>query len=423
MRFLPKLLNKAIHKGTLALRGPDGAVQTVGGKEPGPHVAIHITEPRYDWKIPLNPELYTGEAYMDGHLIVENGDIYDLLELFFINKRNFDLTASQIYWKSLARKMRRFHQHNPVTRSRKNVQHHYDLGNAFYRLFLDDDLQYSCAYYPEGNETLEQAQLLKKRHLAAKLGLKDGQSVLDIGCGWGGLSLYLAQLADIEVTGISLSKEQLELAKARADHLGLSKRVSFKLQDYRQVDAKFDRVISVGMLEHVGVGHLDDYFLSVRDRLNETGLALIHSISSKAPPGITGPFLAKYIFPGGYSPSLSEAISSVERSGLWALDIEIWRKHYGWTLKEWRARCHAQKETIIKMYDERFFRMWDFYLAACEGAFMHGASHVFQMQLARERDAVPLSREYIGLQSQTYAEKDAQIMTQLASSTKAAFKP
>ena len=187
MRFLPKLLNKAIHKGTLALRAPDGSVQTIGGKQDGPHVAIHITEPRYDWKIPLNPELYTGEAYMGGHLIVENGDIYDLLELFFINKRNFDLTASQIYWKSVARKMRRFHQHNPITRSRKNVQHHYDLGNEFYRLFLDDDLQYSCAYFPQGDETLEQAQLLKKRHLAAKLGLEDGQSVLDIGCGWGGL--------------------------------------------------------------------------------------------------------------------------------------------------------------------------------------------------------------------------------------------
>ncbi len=422
MRFLPKLLNKAIRKGTLSLRGPDGQVETVGGKEDGPHVAIHITDKKYDWKIPLNPELYTGEAYMDGHLIVEEGDIYSLLELFFINKRNFDLTASQIYWKSFARRMRRLHQHNPIARSRKNVQHHYDLGNEFYRLFLDEDLQYSCAYYPAGGESLEQAQLLKKRHLAAKLGLEDGQTLLDIGCGWGGLSLYLAQLMDIKVTAISLSSEQLELARARAKYLDLTDKVEFKLIDYRELSGTFDRVVSVGMLEHVGVGHLDDYFLNVRDRLNENGLALIHSISSKAPPGITGPFLAKYIFPGGYSPSLSEAISSVERSGLWALDIEIWRKHYGWTLHEWRARCLANKDKITAMYDERFFRMWDFYLAACEGAFMHGASHVFQMQLARQRDAVPLTRGYIETQTDSFAHHDEAIKERLAASTKVAFE-
>jgi len=422
MRFLPKLLTKAIRKGTLSLRGPDGEVETVGGAEPGPHVAIHITDKKYDWKIPLNPELYTGEAYMDGHLIVEEGDIYSLLELFFINKRNFDLTSSQIYWKSFARKMRRLHQHNPIARSRKNVQHHYDLGNDFYRLFLDDDLQYSCAYYPEGGESLEQAQLCKKRHLAAKLGLVGGQTLLDIGCGWGGLSLYLAQLMDIKVTAISLSSEQLDLARARARYLDLTNKVDFKLIDYRELSGTFDRVVSVGMLEHVGVGHLDDYFLNVRDRLNETGLALIHSISSKAPPGITGPFLAKYIFPGGYSPSLSEAVSSVERSGLWALDIEIWRKHYGWTLHEWRARCLANKDKIIALYDARFFRMWDFYLAACEGAFMHGASHVFQMQLARQRDAVPLTRGYIETQTYGFARRDEAINERLARSTKAAFE-
>ena len=245
--------------------------------------------------------------------------------------------------------------------------------------------------------------------------------MLDIGCGWGGLSLYLAQLYDIEVTGVSLSQEQLTLAQARARHLGLQGRVTFQLMDYRELREGFDRVVSVGMLEHVGVGHLERYFLSVRDRLNDTGLALIHSISSKAPPGITGPFLAKYIFPGGYSPSLSEVFTAVEKSGLWALDVEIWRKHYGWTLKAWRERCHVEKERIVEMYDERFFRMWDFYLAACEGAFMHGASHVFQLQLARERDAVPLTRGYVETATKRFAERDREISERLALSTKQAF--
>lgn len=422
MRFLPKLLRKVIRKGTLTLRGPDGSIDEIGGHEPGPVVAIHITDAKYDWKIPLNPELYTGEAYMDGHLIIEKGDIYSFLELFFLNKRNFDLTASQIYWKTLARKLRRLHQHNPVSKSLKNVQHHYDLGNEFYKIFLDDNLQYSCGFYPEGTETLDQAQMAKMRHLASKLALEDGQTILEIGCGWGGLSLYLALLADVKIVAVSLSIKQLELARKRAVFLGVEDKVEFLLMDYRDVKGKFDRIISVGMLEHVGVGHLQEYFMTVRDRLNETGLALIHSISSKAPPGITGPFLAKYIFPGGYSPSLSETYSAIEKSGLWALDMEIWRKHYGWTLKEWRTRCNDNRETIIDMYDERFFRMWEFYLAACEGAFMHGASHVFQIQLSRERDTVPLTRGYIEQASDKYSLEDKRIGELLAASTEAAFK-
>ena len=238
----------------------------------------------------------------------------------------------------------------------------------------------------------------------------------------GGLSLYLAQLFDIEVTAVSLSEEQLKLSRSRAEHLGLQDKVRFQLMDYRELTARFDRVVSVGMLEHVGVGHLDRYFLSVRDRLNETGLALIHSISSKAPPGITGPFLAKYIFPGGYSPYLSEVFTAVEKSGLWALDVEIWRKHYGWTLRAWRERCLAEKARIVEMYDERFFRMWEFYFAACEGAFMHGASHVFQLQLARQREAVPLTRGYIETASKRFAEKDREISERLARSTERAFE-
>lgn len=425
MRFLPKLLHKVIHKGSLTLRGPDGSIDVIGGDEPGPEIAIHIIDPKYDWKIPLNPELYVGEAYMDGDLIIEQGDIYSFLELFFLNKRHFDLTASQIYWKSVARKMRRFQQRNRVKRAKKNVQHHYDLGNQFYRLFLDDDMQYSCGYfsdYRSGEQSLEAAQLAKKRHIAAKLELQKGQSVLDIGCGWGGLSLYLALVADVRVTGISLSIKQIELARKRAAFLELDKQVDFQLIDYRDIEGKFDRVVSVGMLEHVGIGYLDQYFLAVRDRLRHEGLALVHSISTKAPPGITGPFLTKYIFPGGYSPSLSEVVTAVEKSGLWSLDIEIWRKHYGWTLQAWRARCFANKDKIIDMYDERFYRMWEFYLAACEGAFMHGSSNVIQMQLSRMRDAVPLTRNYIEEKTALYLQKDAPIAARLAASTAAAFK-
>lgn len=421
MRLLPRLLKKAIRKGKLNLRGPDGEVHVIGGQEPGPEVSIEITDPSYDWKIVLNPELYAGEAYMYGALKIESGDIYSFLELFFLNKRNFDLTASQIYWKGVARKLKRFQQHNPIARARQNVKHHYDLGNELYRLFLDDDMQYSCGYYAEGVQTLEEAQLAKKRHLAAKLGLQDGQRVLEIGCGWGGLSLYLSQLADVEITAVTLSEEQIDIARARASAASLTDRVHFELCDYREVAGTFDRVISVGMLEHVGVGHLGEYFLNVRDRLNADGLALIHSISSKAPPGITGPFLAKYIFPGGYSPSLSEAITAVEHSGLWALDIEIWRKHYGHTLREWRNRCAENKAQIIKLYDETFYRMWEFYLAACEGAFMHGASHVFQMQLARHPDAAPLTRGYVEKRTAEIREKEPEFLNQLQSATDEAF--
>ncbi|GJM00324.1 MAG: cyclopropane-fatty-acyl-phospholipid synthase [Methyloligella sp.] len=421
MRLLPKLLKKAIKKGTLRLRGPKGEVHLIGGLEDGPEVSIEITDPSYDWKIVLNPELYAGEAYMHGALKIETGDIYSFLELFFLNKRSFDLTASQIYWKGVARKLKRFQQHNPIARARANVKHHYDLGNELYRLFLDEDMQYSCGYYAEGVQTLEEAQLAKKRHLAAKLGLEDGQRILEIGCGWGGLSLYLSQLADVEITAVTLSKEQIDIARARAAAASLTDRVNFKLCDYREVSGTFDRVISVGMLEHVGVGHLDEYFLNVRDRLSADGLALIHSISSKAPPGITGPFLAKYIFPGGYSPSLSEAITSVEHSGLWALDIEIWRKHYGHTLREWRMRCAENKDQIIKLYDEKFYRMWEFYLAACEGAFMHGASHVFQMQLARSPDAAPLTRGYVEERTVHIKESEPLFLGKLQDATDEAF--
>lgn len=417
MMLLPRLLRKVITKGRLTLIDPKGHTETFGGREAGPEVTLRIHRASVDWRLFLNPELHAAEAYMDGDLDVESGNIYDLLEIFFVNKRHFDKNPSQMFWNGLARKVKRIRQHNPISRSRQNVKHHYDIGNDLYRMFLDPDLQYSCGYFPSGRETLEEAQVLKKRHIAAKLGISDGQRILDIGCGWGGMALYLASIADVEVTGVTLSEEQLKIASARAEEMGLSDRVQFKLLDYRDVTETFDRIVSVGMLEHVGAHHLGEYFVNVRDRLAPNGLALIHSISSKSPPGITGPFIRKYIFPGGYSPSLSETTAAIEKTGLWITDIETWRVHYGITLREWRNRFTENRDKVREMFDERFCRMWEFYLAACEGAFHYGSAMVFQAQLGRERDSAPLHRNYIGIAEQDIAQREKEFHQQLSDTT------
>ena len=419
MKYLSKIFRSAVRDGRLTLVGTDGKEAEFGGQGPGPEVRIRLTDPCLDWKIFLNPELKAAEAVMNGQLVVEEGTIHDFIELFFVNKRQFDLNPSQIFWNGLSRKFRRFMQHNTVLNARKNVEHHYDLGNDFYRLWLGDDMQYSCGYFEAGTETLDEAQTAKKRHIAAKLALEPGQTVLDIGSGWGGMALYLAAVADVKVVGVTLAEEQLKVAQARAAHMGLSDRVEFRLQDYRTVTETFDRVVSVGMLEHVGVSHLTEYFLNVRDRLAPDGVALVHSVSSKAPPGITGPFLRKYIFPGGYSPSLSEAFLAVERSGLWTLDTEIWRVHYAHTLAAWRERFAAERETVVSMYDERFAKMWEIYLSACECAFSHGASCNFQMQLGRNRDAVPLSRGYMAEAEAALLEAEKPRLELLHASTRA----
>ncbi len=421
MKVLPRFLRQGIHKGSIKLTEPDGTVEVFDGEEPGPHLAIRITDPKFDWKLARNPELAVGEAYMDERLIIEEGDVYSLFDLYFRNKPNFDRTALQLFWQNLYRHLRRFRQHNPVTRSRANVQHHYDIGNKLYRMFLDPDMQYSCGYFPDGDETLREAQIKKKRHLAAKLRLASGQRVLDIGCGWGGLALYLASVADVEVVGITLSREQIKIAKARAKAAGLEDRVKFELVDYRELEGRFDRVISVGMLEHVGAPFLDTYFRAVRNRLSDDGLALVHSISSIEPPGVTGPFLAKYIFPGGYSPSLSEVFGAVERVGLWGLDVEVWRKHYAYTLNHWRQNCMAKRDEIVALYDERFFRMWEFYLAASEASFLVGTSHVFQMQLGREREAAPLTRDYILAASEAIASREPEFVERIETATDKVF--
>ena len=424
MRLLPKLFQKIVRRGRVTLIGPDGTVH-VAGPGDGPDVTLRIKDPSLDWKIPLSPELGFAEAYMDGKLDIESGDIHDLMKLIFANKRQFDMSPGQIVWNGASRKLRRFMQHNPVARASANAKAHYDIGNDLFRLFLDRDMQYSCAYFPNGGETLDEAQTKKKRHIAAKLALKPGQTVLDIGCGWGGLALYLASVADVKVVGVTLAEEQCRLAQARAKAAGLSDRVEFRLTDYRAVTEKFDRVVSVGMLEHVGVSHLREYFLGVRNRLDANGVALIHSISTKAPPGITSGFLRKYIFPGGYAPSLSETFAEIEKAGLWTTDTEIWRVHYARTLEEWRRRFLAARDEgrLPPAYDQRFQRMWEFYLSACEAVFDYGSSMVFQIQLARERDGVPLHRDYIGETERLYAEREPAFMERLWDSADAAFGP
>ncbi|PWW03348.1 cyclopropane-fatty-acyl-phospholipid synthase [Hoeflea marina] len=383
---------------------------------------MRFTRDGVERRIAINPELKAAEAYMDGDFVMEDSTIHDLMLVIFRNKSRFDKSPNQIFWQGIDRKLRRLYQNNSLSRAIGNVQSHYDIGDDIYRLFLDKDMQYSCAYFPTGNETLEQAQTAKKRHLAAKLQLKDGQRLLDIGCGWGGLALYMAHVAKVEVVGITLSEHQLEVARKRAEILGVSDRVRFELRDYREIQEPFDRIVSVGMLEHVGVQYLKPYFMAVRDQLKPDGVALIHSISGKGPPGVTGPFLRKYIFPGGYAPSLSEAVAAVELSGLWSLDCEIWRCHYGYTLHHWRERFAANREAASAIMDERFCRMWEIYLSMCECAFLEGSSNVFQLQLARKRDAVPITRDYIAIEEARIERLEAGFVDRVADTAFAALE-
>ena len=377
------------------MEGPKGYRETFGESDGSDEVVIKINDPALDWKIPLNPELHAAEAYMDGTLEVVQGDVYDFLTVFYRNRRQFDRTPGQVFWQGLSRKLRRFQQHNSITSARAHVKHHYDLKDELFELFLDEDKQYSCAYFKTGNETLEEAQTAKRRHIINKLNLKDGQSVLEIGCGWGGLALDIASRANVKVTGVTLSENQARIANQRAKDAGVDDRVKFILKDYRDVEEVYDRVVSVAMLEQVGAYNLKEYFFNIRNRLAPNGVAMVHSISTKSPPGITGPFIRKYIFPNGYSPALSEIVAAVELSGLWTLDVEVWRRHYGYTLREWRNRFDANRDQAVAMYDEKFARMWEFYLAACEGVFMHGSSNVVHLQLGREADGVPLTRDYL----------------------------
>jgi cyclopropane-fatty-acyl-phospholipid synthase len=397
MRLLSNLLKKFIRQGTLRVIDADGVTHLFGGTQPGPDVTARISDRRLYNKLFLNPELYAAEAYMDGTLTFENGSgIHDFLLLFSVNRSALYSYGSQRLMRRLWRGLRRWHQANPVGVAARNARHHYDISGDLYRLFLDEDMQYSCAYFRDpDNETLEQAQRNKLIHATTKLGLKPGMSVVEIGSGWGGFAIHIARETGAHVTAINVSPEQLKVSRERAAQAGVADRVEFRELDYRNLTGQFDRVASVGMMEHVGIGHLDEYFMKVRELLKPDGYAFIHSIGRMSQPGTTGPFIRKYIFPGAYVPALSETFAATERCGLWVDDAEILRLHYTYTLRHWRERFARNREQAKKIYDERFCRMWEFYLSAVELEFLHGSHMVFQLLLSTKRDAVPITRDFM----------------------------
>jgi cyclopropane-fatty-acyl-phospholipid synthase len=393
-RLLDLLFRRLIQTGTLTITWPDGS-QSRYGTGATPSAGVRITDSATLRRLLRYPQLAFGEAYMDGALTPTEGGIHDVLEVITANLAAGPPPAALRLRGSLRRAAKRLRR-NDSAASRRNVAHHYDLNEQLYATFLDADRQYSCAYFPTGSETLDQAQQAKLRHIAAKLKLdRPGARVLDIGCGWGGLALHLAREHGAEVTGITLSEEQLAVARRRADAAGLAGRVQFELRDYRAEPGVYDRIVSVGMFEHVGVAHYAEYFATIRRALAPDGVALVHSIGNSFTPSVTNPWLEKYIFPGGYSPSLSEVIPSIERQGLIATDIEILRLHYARTLALWRQRFTARRAEIAALYDERFCRMFEFYLSGCEMAFRAGGEMVFQVQLARSLSTLPITRDYM----------------------------
>ena len=392
-RLLHYLLKSFIRRGTFRVTTANGLTFTVGDGGP-PRAAVRLTSKAAEWGLLLDPELKLGEAYMDGTFRVEEGTIADVLAIALGQPGEMPRWARpQWLLRYLGRRLAQF---NPRKRARRNVAHHYDLDGRIYSLFLDADRQYSCAYFENPDISLDDAQLAKKRHLAAKLLLEPGKRVLDIGCGWGGLGLYLAEITGAKVTGVTLSQEQFAVANERAAEKGLSQRARFLLQDYRDARGPFDRIVSVGMFEHVGVGHYDAFFRKCRDLLTDDGVMVLHSIGRSEGPGITNPWIAKYIFPGGYIPALSEVLPHIEKAGLLVTDIEILRLHYAETLKNWRARFLAHREEVERIYDERFVRMWEFYLAASEQSFREQAMMNFQIQITKRQGVTPMTRDYIG---------------------------
>ena len=393
--MLQSYLRALIQQGTLTVRINPNKTYHFGNPipdRPDLDVAIWINSPWTAFKIGLHPYLYFGEAYMEADLVVEKGALWNLVELIGLNLHN---AADRGWLSRLLHTVKRFLPGHSLSASRANVAHHYDLSERLYRLFLDEDMQYSCAYFPSPQASLEEAQIAKKDHIADKLFLSPGQSVLDIGCGWGGMALHLAKQAGVNVTGVTLSTEQLTVAEQRAMAPSVNARVRFELCDYREVTGLFDRIVSVGMFEHVGLAGFDGYFQTVADRLKDDGVALIHTIGRRGKTGGRSAWLNKYIFPGGYIPSLSEITDSIEKSDLFITDIEPLRLHYAETCRHWRARFLEHREEIAALYDERFCRMWEFYLCYCELGFRYGDLMVFQVQLAKRLDTLPITREYM----------------------------
>jgi cyclopropane-fatty-acyl-phospholipid synthase len=405
MTLFANMLARFIKNGTLRVIESDGTMTEFKGSA-APIATIRLHDPTLPFKMFRNPELHTGEAYMDGTLTFEDCTLKDFLDLFSINRGSMASYPMQKVLRRISRTVRSVQQHNPIGKAQKNVAHHYDLSAEMYSLFLDKDMQYSCAYFENGDESLEAAQEKKKRHIAAKLKLKEGQRILDIGCGWGGMALYLAQRANVKVLGVTLSEEQHRVAVKRAKEAGLSDRVRFELLDYRNVNERFDRIVSVGMFEHVGVARYDEFFGKIYELLEHDGFALLHSIGHMSPPSVASPWLRKYIFPGAYSPALSETFAATERQHLWVSDVEVLRFHYADTLVEWNKRFQQNRERIAEIYDERFCRMWEFYLLSAETMFRTGAQMVFQMQLSRIREATGLTRDYMFKTEELYRKQD-----------------
>ncbi|HTT84634.1 MAG TPA: cyclopropane-fatty-acyl-phospholipid synthase family protein [Rhizomicrobium sp.] len=397
MRLLARFLRRFVTIGSIGVIDADDAFHSFGDVPQGerPDVIVALRDRSLHWKLAIRPELYLGEAYMDGSLEITRGTLADLLRLCCQNLAEYRNRRSGFAARNLVRLGRYGTQWNSRRQARENASHHYDLSSELYCSFLDQALQYSCAYFPNPELTLDEAQSSKMRHLAAKLLLKRNQRVLDVGCGWGGLAIDLARRAGVRVDGITLSREQLALASKRADAAGVGDDVRFYLKDYRELDGCYDRIVSVGMFEHVGLPHYSLFFRKLRDLLAADGIAVVHSIGSASGWATGNPWIRKYIFPGGYIPALSEVVPAVESSGLIVTDIEILHLHYAETLQKWRERFLANWRTIKHIYDERFRRMWEFYLASSEMAFRHGRLMVFQLQLARQQDAVPLTRDYI----------------------------
>ena len=396
MILLNAMFRRFVQNGTVEIIDAHGKLHRHAGG-PGPFVRARLHDPKLHLALALNPELRAGEAWMDGTLTIEEGTLRDLLTIFATNRGHLRGQPLQKSVRRSAKALKRLSQRNTLLKSRANVAHHYDLSNDLYRLFLDSDMNYSCGYFRRPDDSLEEAQQNKLRHIAAKLDLRPGMRVLDIGCGWGGMALYLAKHYDVEVLGVTLSTEQQQLATARAFERGLDHKVRFDLCDYRNVTGPFDRIVSIGMFEHVGVQYFGAFFDKVSALLTEDGSALLHAIGRKGGPGSTGAWIRKYIFPGGYSPALSETFTAIEKSGLWVTDTEIWRLHYAETLAAWLERFEANRAQIEEMLGARFCRMWEFYLLVSELSFRHGKHMVFQIQLARQVDALPLQRDYMYL--------------------------
>jgi cyclopropane-fatty-acyl-phospholipid synthase len=391
---LKELLSRVVREGTVTIVGPRGGRMSFGQGDP--KVTVRIRDRSALLELGLHPDLKLGELYMGGRIAIEDGDISDLMAILMANLAKTRQPVLLKAVRGLRRALKRWTQYNTKSLSKAHVAHHYDLSGKLYDLFLDRDRQYSCAYFSAPGESLDDAQIGKKRHIAAKLYLhKPGLNVLDIGSGWGGLALDLARDCNANVLGITLSEEQIAMAKDRAAKAGLSDRCKFELIDYRALKGTFDRIVSVGMFEHVGVHYYPVYFSKVHDLLKEDGVALLHTIGRTDGPGVTNPWISKYIFPGGYTPALSEILPAIEHAGLRVTDVEVLRLHYAETLKEWRRRFKAHWREAAELYDERFCRMWEFYLAGAEMAFRHEGLVVFQVQLAKRVDALPITRDYM----------------------------